>query len=169
MIKIIGAILILGAAGGFGIGKSMQFFRQLQQLNQMLGAIEIIKCELNYTLRPLPQLCLHAAQRVSGAVSAFFSNYAKLLESGLPRTTATQRALEETKGLSLPNDAQMVVLELCTTIGRYDLDGENRVLQLSGQRLRSAIERYDREKRPLAKSYAVLGVTTGLALVILFA
>jgi len=169
MIKVIGAVLILGASGSFAICKAAQFFRQLGQLRQMLGAIEIIKCELNYTLRPLPQLCRHAAKRVSGAVSVFFLNYAHLLDSGLPRTKATQKAFEETRGLSLPPDAQMAVLELCTTIGRYDLDGENRMLQLSGQRLRSAIERFDSEKRPMAKSYAVLGFTTGLALVILFA
>jgi len=53
-------------------------------------------------------------------------------------------------------------------LGRYDLDGENRVLQLTGQRLRAAQERFEKEKRPMAKSYAVLGMTTGIALVILF-
>ncbi len=169
MIKIIGAILILCASGGFGIFKAVQFSNQLRQLSQMLGAIEIIKCELNYTMRPLPQLCRHTAKRLSGAVSEFFLSYANYLEQGLPRTKATEYALEKTRRLTLPPDAVMAVLELCGTIGRYDLDGENRVLQLSGQRLRSALERFESEKRPMAKSYAVLGITTGLALVILFA
>ena len=61
----------------------------------------------------------------------------------------------------------MSLLELCSTLGRYDMEGENRMLQLSGQRLKAALERAEREKRPLAKSYASLGVCTGVALVIL--
>jgi len=168
MIKIIGALLIVGAAGGFGVSKAVSFYRQLRQLDQMLGAVEIIKCELNYTLRPLPQLCLHAAERTSGAVSAFLTDYAERLEQGMPRSKAAQTALDETKGLLLPNDAMMAVLEMYSGLGRYDLDGENRVLQLTGQRLRAAQERFEKEKRPMAKSYAVLGMTTGIALVILF-
>ncbi len=168
MIKWIGAILILCAAGGTGIGKTLHFYRQLRQLNQMLGALEIIKCELNYTLRPLPQLCKHTAERTDGAVSCFFAAYADHIEAGLPRNKAAEKAIDETPGLSLPNDAMMVVLELCSTIGRYDLDGENRMLQLSAQRLKSAIERFDSEKRPLAKSCGILGVASGIAMIILF-
>lgn len=168
MIKIVGALLILGGAGGFGFGKALQYHRQLQQLRELLGAVEIIKCELNYTLRPLPQLCEHAARRSKGSVAAFLNKFASLLDKGLPRTKCASQAMEDTKGLQLPSDAQMAVLELFSTLGRYDLDGENRLLQLTGQRLKAAIERFESEERPLAKSYAVLGVTTGVALIILF-
>ena len=168
MIKIIGALLIVGTAGGFGIGKALQFYRQMSQLRNMLAAIEILKCELNYTLKPLPSLCRQVSQRSNGAVAEFFQKYAQNLDKELPRTKAAAKAMDETKRLILPNDAKMAVLELCSTIGRYDLDGENRILQMSGHRMRSAIERFENEKKPLAKSYAVLGFTTGIALVILF-
>lgn len=168
MIKIIGAVLIVGAAGGFGIGKALQFYRQMNQLSQMLAAIEILKCELNYTLRPLASLCRQVAKRTDGAVRDFFECYAKNLDKELPRASAAARAMNETKRLILPNDAKMAVLELCSTIGRYDLDGENRLLQVSGHRLRAAIDRFEKEKKPIAKSYAVLGFSTGIALVILF-
>lgn len=168
MIKIVGALLIIGGAGGFGIGKAMQLHRQLRQLRELLGAVEIIKCELNYTLLPLARLADRAAERSRGAIAALLEQYAAELDKGLPRTKAAARALDGTKGLCLPNDAQMAILELLSTVGRYDPDGENRLLQLTGQRLRSAIERFESEKRPVAKSYAILGVTTGVALVILF-
>ncbi len=168
MIKLVGAILIVGAAGGVGFGKAFRIHRQIQQLGQMLAAIEILKCELNYTLRPFPQLCIHAAQRTNGAVAAFLQAFAERLEKGMPRAKAATVTMEETRALILPNDAKMAVLELCSTLGRYDIDGENRLLQLTGQRLRSALERFEREKKPLVKSYAVLGVTAGIALVILF-
>lgn len=168
MIKIVGALLIVGGAGGFGIAKAMQLYRRLRQLHDLLGAVEIIKCELNYTMRPLAQLAERTAERSRGAIAAFLKQYAANLDKGLPRARSAADALDGTKGLCLPNDAQMAILELLSTVGRYDLDGENRLLQLTGQRLRAAIERFESEKRPVAKSYAILGVTTGIALVILF-
>lgn len=167
MLKIIGAILVLGGAGGFGISKAMQFYRQLRQLREFLSALEILKCELNYTLLPLPKLCRITAERVRGAAAQFLAVYAALLEENTPRSRAAPQALEQTRGLALPSDAQMALLEVFSGLGRYDLDGENRLLQITAQRLNAALERCETEKRPMAKGYAALGICTGLALVIL--
>ena len=61
----------------------------------------------------------------------------------------------------------LAVLELCSALGRYDLDGENRMLDLTASRLQAALARCEAEKRPRAKCYAALGLCTGLALLIL--
>ena len=61
----------------------------------------------------------------------------------------------------------LAVLELCSALGRYDLDGENRMLDLTAKRLQAALARCEAEKRPRAKCYAALGLCTGLALLIL--
>lgn len=167
MLKTIGAILVLGAAGGFGISKAMQFYRQLRQLREFYQALELLKCELNYTLLPLPRICRVTAERVRGTASDYLLRYAQKLDEGLPRTKAAAQCMEEVRGLSLPNDAKMALLELFEALGRYDLDGENRLLQMTAHRLNAAIERCEAEKKPLAKGYAALGFCTGLALVIL--
>ena len=167
MLRIIGAALVLTGAGALGLGKGLQFYRQLRQLRDFVGAVEILKCELNYTLMPLPKLYRAVGRRTQGVCSRFFNALATELEQGTPRNKAAEYVLSETHGLCLPQDALMSLLELCSTLGRYDMEGENRMLQLSGQRLKAALERAEREKRPLAKSYASLGVCTGVALVIL--
>ena len=168
MIKLIGALMILSAAGGFGVSRAVVFYRQVRLLRDFGSALEILKCELNYTLSPLPALCRVTAKRTSGPVSAFFTAYAQSVEKGVPRSRAAAAAMEGTKGLTLPNDAKMALLELFGALGRYDLDGENRLLTATEHRLRSAAERFDTEKRPLAKGYAILGLCAGVALVILF-
>ncbi len=167
MLRMIGAILILCGAGGFGIGKAVQFYRQLYTLRECCNALEILKCELNYTLMPLPRICRTTASRVKGPAAQFLLLYADKLDNGLPRTKAAAQSLEEARGLTLPNDAQMALLELFEGLGRYDLDGENRLLQMTMLRLNAAVERCETDKKPLAKSYAALGICTGLALVIL--
>ena len=167
MLKTIGAVLVLSGAGGFGISKAMQFYRQLHQLREFYQMLELLKCELNYTLLPLPRICRLTAERVKGTASRYLLVYARKLEEGLPRTKAAAQSMEEVRGLTLPNDAQMALLELFEALGRYDLDGENRLLQMTAHRLNASIERCESEKKPLAKGYAVLGFCTGLALVIL--
>lgn len=166
MLKIVGAVLILSGAGGFGIAKALSFYKQIRQLRAISDALELLKCELNYTLLPLPKLCEMTAKRTSGAAADFLRRYAAKLDGGRPRGRAAAEAMEEAK-LCLPNDAKMALLELFGVLGRFDLDGENRVLQLTQHRLKAALERTEREKKPLAKGYAALGLCTGAALVIL--
>ena len=167
MLKIIGMILVLLGAGSFGIGKGLQFYRGVHQLREFRNAVEILKCELNYSLLPLPKLCTITADRLNGAVAQFFRTYGKFVGSGQPREKAAILAMEQTRGLSLPNDAIMALLDLCSSIGQYDLEGENRMLQLCGHRITAALERAEAEKKPVAKSYAAVGICTGIAIIIL--
>lgn len=167
MLKTMGVILVLAGAGGFGIGKALQFYRVVRHLREFRSAVEILKCEINYTLLPLPELCRLTAKRLSGPPAQFFRNLAALLGEEISRDRAVAEAMESAKGLTLPEDAQMAVLELCNTLGRYDLEGENRMLQLTAHRLNAALERCEAEKKPRAKSYAALGICTGIAIIIL--
>lgn len=167
MLRCLGAILVVGAAGGFGLMKGLQYSKQVRLLREFIAAVEILNCELNYTMLPLAKLYQVTSNRVNGACRQFFATLSKEIERGTPRARAAQTAFHETRGLQLPNDATMAVLELCGSLGRLDMDGENRMLRLTGQRLKSALERTEAEKKPLAKSYASLGFCTGLALMIL--
>lgn len=169
MLKFIGAILIIGGAGGFGISKGCGYLRQVRQLREFSAALEILKCEMNYTLLPLSKLCEVTAKRSRGVCAQFFLNFSSFLDSGTPRARAASRAMNETRGLCLPSDAKLALLELCEALGRYDLDGENRLLQLAMHRLNAALARTETEKKPLVRSYAALGISVGVALTILMA
>ncbi len=164
MLKIIGSVLVLCGAGAFGIGKAARFYRQMREMGAFCHALEILKCEMNYSLAELPKLCRSTAKRVKGAPGRFLEDYAACLDMGLPRTKAAQRTVDAT---ALPPDGQMALLELFSSLGRYELAGENRLIQMCLHRLRSALEHLEQEKKPLAKGYAALGICTGVALVIL--
>lgn len=168
MIKLLGTVLVVGSAGGFGLSKGLGFYTQIRTVRSFLTGLEILKCEMNYTLSPLPQLCRKVAGRTSGPASTFFMEYAELLDQSCPRTLASRRLLGDEKRYRLPKDARMCLMELFEGLGAYELDGENRLLRIASQRLRSSLEHLEQEKKPLAKSYAVLGLCVGLALTILF-
>ena len=166
MIRIIGAVLIVLGAGSFGIAKTAQFYRRQRQLRAFLHALEILRCELHYTLYPLPKLCRITAERSERVCAEFLRTYADLLDGGSNRSVAAREALSAVN-IVLPPDAQAAILELFSTLGRYDVDGEESLLQLTQRRLNAALERGETEKRPMVKGYAVLGICTGAAIAIL--
>lgn len=166
MIRLIGAAMIVLGAGSFGISKTVQFYRQQRQLHSFLNMLEILKCELTYTMFPLPKLCRITAERSDKICADYLRSYADLLEKGAARSVAARQAFTGANSL-LPPDASMAVLELFSALGRYDLSGEESLLKLTQHRLRAAIERGETEKRPMAKGYALLGLCTGAAVAIL--
>ena len=167
MFKILGSLLIVIGAGGFGIGKAVRFYRQIRQLNELLRSLELLKCEMNYTLLPVKELCKLTAERVGGTAGSLLNHYADYLSEDYTRAKAIQAAMEKTSSLCIPNDVQMALLELFGNLGRYDLDGENRLLVMTQKRLKATLEQCETEKKPLAKGYAALGICTGIALAIL--
>ena len=50
MYKLIGVIFIVMGAGGFGIAKGYGFFVQLNNVRAFSDALQLLKCEMNYTL-----------------------------------------------------------------------------------------------------------------------
>ncbi len=128
--------------------------------------LEILKCELSYTLFPLPKLCRITAERSDRICADFLREYADALDSGSCRSAAAQKAFFKIKCV-LPPDATMALLELFSTLGRYDLEGEDNLLRLTQHRLKTALERGETEKRPMARGYALLGLCTGAAIAIL--
>lgn len=166
MIRWIGAAMIIFGAGSFGISKTVQFYRQQRLLRSFLHMLELLQCELTYTLYPLPKLCRITAERSDRLPASSLRCFASLLDRGLARSVAAREAFSDVKCV-LPPDAGTAVLELFSALGRYDLDGEIKLLKLARQRLNTALERGETEKRPIAKGYALLGVCTGAAVAIL--
>ena len=166
MIRFVGAAMIILGAGSFGIAKTAQFYRQQRQLRSFLNALEILKCEMDYTLYPLPKLCRITAERSDRVCAEFLRKYADSLDRGSCRSTAAREAFFSVNCV-LPQDASMAVLELFSALGRYDVDGEANLLKLTQHRLKAALERGETEKRPMVKGYTILGVCTGAAVAIL--
>lgn len=167
MLRLLGGALVLLASGSFGITAGVRYYRAARHLQAFCRAVELLRCEINYSLQPLPEVCALVADRLTGPPAAFFRCFAAQLREPVSRDRAAAAALEAARGLQLPQDAVMAVLELCSALGRYDLDGEDRMLDLTAKRLQAALARCEAEKRPRAKCYAALGLCTGLALLIL--
>ena len=167
MIRVLGAVMVLLGATWIGIRKTLCYLSQISQLKTLSTSMEMLQCELNYTMYSVPKILDLISERSKAPWDHYFSQLSGEIGKGTPRELAARRSLEACPKLNLPGDALLALLEFSTALGSYDLDGENRICKLSSLRVSQSLERLEREKGPLVKSYIALGASTGIALIIL--
>lgn len=167
MLRVIGGVLVLLGATGIGYGKTRQFYQRMALLRELRRGMELVLCEMNYTLYSVPKLLSIVGSNIKNPGGAYLKNLGQAIEEGIPRHKAHTAALERTKGISLPKDGLMALIEWSTALGQFDPEGENRMMKLSIDRMEQALRTYGEEKTQISKSYTLLSISAGLALLIL--
>lgn len=166
-IKLIGAVLVCTGCGGFGFAMAAAHRRQEQNLNQLLLALEYMECDLSCHMTPLPQLCRAAANAANGPIHIFFQHLAEELEAQVaPDAPCCVRAVVE-RMPELRDEASSQLLELGSSLGRFDLPGQLRGLRSAQNRCRLALDTLNRNRDSRLRSYQTLGLCAGAALAIL--
>ena len=167
MLRLMGAGCIMAGSGAFGFAMAAASRREERQLRQLLGALEFFSCELSYRLTSLPNLCRGAAEGRGGAVAEFFQRLAAELEKQAePDAQSCVRSI--LTRMELPASVRRILGELGQTLGRFDLPGQLRGLELAIRETEQAL-RIIREGAPeRRRSWQTLGLCVGAALAILF-
>ena len=98
MLRVLGGALVLLASGSFGITAGVRYYRAARHLQAFCRAIELLRCEINYSLQPLPEVCALVADRLAGPPAAFFRCFAAQLREPVSRDRAAAAALEAAPG-----------------------------------------------------------------------
>jgi stage III sporulation protein AB len=167
-IKLIGAILIIGVCAGFGYSMVSAHRKEERCLQQMMGALDYMQCELQYRLTPLPELCREAARQSDGAVQTLFTRLSVELEDQIAPDASQCMHAALAAVDALPQRCTEAAIRLGKTLGRFDLEG-----QLAGM---EAVRHFCRQNLSVLadgrgarlRSYQTLGLCAGAALVILF-
>lgn len=86
--------------------------------------------------------------------------------SGRPPGTAMRMALEE-GSVSLEQEERNLLLELCLCLGRYDLEGQARAMQIYKSRLDELIEGKAAEQKQKAKAGMTAALCSGLTMIVI--
>ncbi len=169
VIRWLGMILIGGAAASVGFGAALRIRKTTTQLRQLSSAFEVMRCELQYAMTPLPQLCQVVCKTSKGAIQTLFDHLGQILseDAACDTSRAMARAIEQSKSLCLPDEIVFALLELGQTLGQFDLDGQVSMLEMSQKRVKICLERYEQDQSQRCRSYQTLGLCTGAALIIL--
>lgn len=166
-LKLTGAMLILIGCGGYGVMMATGHRREVAALHQLVQAMDMMMCELEYRLTPLPELCRFGAERIKGPVKTFFSALAKVLDDQVSPDVGlcTVAALKETP--SVPKYASAQLQALGQTLGRFDLSGQLTALERCKQACLGQLEVLEHQQSQRLRSYQTLGFCAGAALAIL--
>lgn len=167
MLRWIGVFLIIGGCGGCGFSMAAEFRRKEQSLRQTQNALEILQCEIQCRLTPLPEICGILARACTGAVSEFFEALRQelLLPDAGEFHVCAGAAVSRVP--ALPQDCREILLELCATLGRYDTEGQTRSIMAAKEKTQRKLEEIMEGQAGRLKSYKALGLCGGAALAIL--
>lgn len=167
MLRLMGAGCIVAGSGAFGFAMAAASRREERQLRQLLGALEYLSCELSYRLTPLPNLCRGAAEDRGGVVAEFFLELARELErQAEPDVQSCVRGI--LARMELPASLRRILRELGQTLGRFDLPGQLRGLELSIRETEQTLRTIRDGAPERRRSWQTLGLCVGAALAILF-
>lgn len=166
-IKLMGAILVVIGCGGFGVMMAVSHRREVKALTQLVRAVDVMMCELEYRLTPLPALCRCGAEQCSGSVRACMIALAYALESQISPDVGV--CITEAMKLTpnLPKYAAAQFQALGQTLGRYDLTGQLTNLERCKQACLGQLEVLEHHQSQRLRSYQTLGFCAGAALAIL--
>lgn len=166
--KWIGAILIVVSCGGFGFSVAAAHLLEEKTLRQLISTLDLMECELQYRLTPLPDLCRLAGNDAVGCIRTVFLSLAKELEAQIsPDVSSCMNAVLSTSG-EIPKHTREALELLGRSLGRFDLAGQLKGLEAVRTACRRQLEALTTNKEPRLRSYQTLGICAGAALAILF-
>ena len=169
MLKLIGLSLILAASGAVGAGLAGTVRRQQAQTLALIDALLRIRHELQYRLTPLPELFAALGEGTEPVTAAFFRGCAAMMEAdrALPPQLVLGRAMEQTTSLQWSARTRETVRNLAFSLGKFDLGGQVRAIELALERLRAELAEVQAGSRARCRSYETIGICAGLALAVI--
>lgn len=165
--KWIGAILIVGSCGGFGVSLAVQRKREEGMLAQLCGILDNMLWELPFQLTPLPELLRHTAEKNRGTLGTLFLGLAEQLDRQvLPDVLSCMESVLSDTILRFPR-VNLLLLQLGASLGRFDLSGQLKGLSALREQCGQQLEELRSDRDTQLRSYRVLGLCAGAALVIL--
>lgn len=168
MIRLVAALLIVGASTGLGFSMAETVRQRPQQLRQLQFALSLLQGEIRYRHTPLPSALGLVARRISGPVGGLFQALADVLAraDGRGMDWAWEQVREH-QGLVLTLDDRAVLDSLMPVLGGGGVEEQVRQLNLHLEQLRQAEQAAERWRQNNEKMWCYLGVFAGIALVLI--
>lgn len=170
MLKLVGAVLVIGAAGASGMMVAQGYARRFDELRALHAALALLSTEISFGLTPLPDALEQVGRRAGRRVGELFSDAAALLRCGDGRTAeeAWAQALGRfAAGSALRPEDLAALAGLGATLGASDREDQVCHPALAMERLKSQGMRAEEEARNNVRLWRYLGFLGGVAVVLM--
>lgn len=167
-VKIIGAVLIIAGCGSCGFSLAAAHKREERALHSLLRAIEMMICELEQRMPPLPELVKMAGAEARGAVGEVFHALSERLETQEDTDASAAMGAILPQFSNIPDRTRQNMRQLGQTLGRFALSGQVSGFRAAAELCKRDLTSLAKDREPRLRSYRTLGICAGVALVILF-
>lgn len=170
VIRLLGAVLVVTAATGFGLWKAGTYKQRAKQLQQLLTSLEMLATEISYAATPLPDALRRIGLQVGGKIGHLLTETGIAIHKGDGQTAGQifhSTLLKLNASLQLTSEDQEIIIAFAHTLGNSDRSEQVKHIGLAVTRLSAAAATAREEQSRLGKMWKYLGALTGLAVVII--
>jgi len=169
MFRLIGTLLVIGAAGSFGVNSVWRMSRRVQALRGLIMALETMKSEICDRMTPLPELIDQLCSETAPPLNRFFFRLRQAMgELGIQRFSHLwSEVVDHAYELELQEGERQVLSDLGKTLGRYDIESQRHVISYTLRRLEGYLEQAEEARRTQGKVHAVLSLAVGAFVVLI--
>ena len=157
-------MMILFSSSYIGILIANKYQSRVKELKEMKSFLAIFSTKIKLTYEPIPQIFEELGNKENSNISYIF----KIASEKMKELSAGEAWIKslEIQNTSLKKEDIEVLKSLSNLLGKVDLEGQVSEIELVDNFLDKQIENAEEESRKNQKMYKTLGVTVGLAMVI---
>lgn len=166
-VKLAGSGLILGSTVWVGLRAALRLRRTQRELTELAAALDTVSAEIRFAASPFSPLCRRAGEGRCDSVRRFFHILAREGERPERCGEGLTRAACREAGLALPDPALRALGGLFDGFGRSDAEGQLSQLALAAAELERLRAELNAQLEGRCRSYQLLGLSAGAAILVL--
>lgn len=169
IIKVIILFSILFSSSYIGILLAKKYENRVKELKQIKSSLNMFSTKIQLTYEPIPNIFEELSRKENinckNVKNIFKNAYEKM--TTIPAGQAWIEALDKTN-TNLNKEDIEVLKGLSNLLGKVDMQGQINEIEVVENFINMQIEKAEEENKKNKKMYKTLGITAGLALVIIF-
>ena len=165
IIKYIILLMLLFSSSYIGILIANRYKSRVKELKEMKSFLSIFEAKIKLTYEPIPKIFEELGNDEKSNISYIFKIASENMKE-LPAGEAWIKALK-LKNTNLKKEDIEILKGLSNLLGKVDLEGQVSEIELVDNFIDKQIEKAEEESKKSEKMYKTLGITVGLAIVII--
>lgn len=162
--KFIFLTIILFGTSYIGILMAKKYSNRVKDLKEMRKALNFFEDKIKFTYEPIPDVFEEISSKVNENIGEIFKSSANLMQNE-SAGVSWEKAVDNANTNFTKEDNE-IIKGLAKMLGKTDIDGQVSEIRLTNKFIDVQIKDAENEKNRNEKLYKTLGVTVGLAIVI---
>ena len=162
--KFIFLTIILFGTSYIGILMAKKYSSRVKDLKEMRKALNFFEDKIKFTYEPIPDVFEEISSKVNENIGEIFKSSANLMQNE-SAGVSWEKAVDNAN-TNFSKEDNEIIKGLAKMLGKTDIDGQVSEIRLTNKFIDVQIKDAENEKNRNEKLYKTLGVTVGLAIVI---